>query len=82
MIRNGRRDKSSSLTWSATSRVPTGLAPAVGAVPTGFIYDKVSSTETVDVNASYAVPTDMFGGMIAVSPDAFHIFLDRLPAQR
>jgi hypothetical protein len=23
-----------------------------------------------------------FGGMIAVSPDAFHIFLDRLPAQR
>ena len=46
---------------NTTSRVPTGLRPAVGAIGS-VVYEKVPSTQTVDLNASWSVPADMFYG--------------------
>ena len=46
---------------NTSTRVATNLEPAVGALP-GVIYDKVSPTQTVDINISYAMPSGSLAG--------------------
>jgi iron complex outermembrane receptor protein len=46
---------------NTSSRVPTGLQPAVGAIGS-VVYEKIPATTTVDLNASWSVPSDMLYG--------------------